>query len=72
MNFTVDDGSGGTQSGLLFLSFQADINRQFVPMQHRLDMHDALNEWTRATGSAVFAVLPGFREGGWLGDTILS
>jgi dye decolorizing peroxidase len=72
LNYTADGGSGRTESGLLFLSFQADIARQFVPMQHRLDMHDALNEWTTATGSAVFAILPGFREGGWLGDTVLS
>ncbi len=72
LNYTADGASGRTESGLLFLSFQADIARQFVPMQHRLDMHDALNEWTTATGSAVFAVLPGFREGGWLGDTVLS
>lgn len=72
LNYTADAGSGRTENGLLFLSFQADIARQFVPMQHRLDMHDALNEWTTATGSAVFAILPGFREGGWLGDTVLS
>lgn len=72
LNYTHDDGSGGTESGLLFLSYQADIARQFIPMQFRLDMADLLNEWTTATGSAVFAVLPGFRDGGWLGDTLLS
>jgi len=71
LNYTYDDGSGGTESGLLFLSFQADIARQFTPMQQRLDNADLLNEWTTATGSAVFAVLPGFEEGGWLGDTLL-
>lgn len=72
LNYTHDDESGGTESGLLFLSFQADIARQFIPMQHRLDLADLLNEWTAATGSAVFAILPGFREGGWLGETVLS
>ncbi|HEU4515475.1 MAG TPA: Dyp-type peroxidase [Nocardioidaceae bacterium] len=72
LNYTHDDGSGGTESGLLFLSHQADIARQFTPMQQRLDMADLLNEWTTATGSAVFAVLPGFVEGGWLGDTLLA
>lgn len=30
-----------------------------------------LNEWTTAVGSAVFAVLPGFVEGGRLGETLL-
>ncbi|HEX6248913.1 MAG TPA: Dyp-type peroxidase [Nocardioidaceae bacterium] len=72
LNYTYDGAEGGTESGLLFLSFQADIARQFIPMQHRLDMADLLNEWTTATGSAVFAILPGFREGGWLGDTLLA
>ena len=41
-------------------------------MQQRLDLADLLNEWTTATGSAVFAVMPGFAEGGWLGDTLLA
>jgi dye decolorizing peroxidase len=72
LNYTHDDGSGGTESGLLFLSYQADIARQFTPMQQRLDLADLLNEWTTATGSAVFAILPGFAEGGWLGDTLLA
>ncbi len=72
LNYTHDDESGGTESGLLFLSYQADIARQFIPMQQRLDLADPLNEWTTATGSAVFAVLPGFAEGGWLGDTLLA
>ncbi len=71
LNYTYDDGSGATESGLLFLSYQADIARQFTPMQQRLDNADLLNEWTTAVGSAVFAVLPGFQEGGWLGETLL-
>lgn len=72
VNYIRDDGSGGTEHGLLFLSYQADIAQQFIPMQQRLDQADLLNEWTTATGSAVFAVLPGFVEGGWLGDTLLT
>lgn len=70
-NYAVDDGSGATESGLVFQSYQADIGRQFVPMQRRLDEADMLNEWTTAIGSAVFAVLPGFEKEGWLGDTLL-
>lgn len=71
-SYTHDREDGSVESGLLFLSYQADIARQFTPMQLRLDMADLLNEWTTAVGSAVFAILPGFEEGGWLGDTILS
>jgi dye decolorizing peroxidase len=59
------------ESGLVFLSFQADIARQLVPIQQRLDEADALNRWTTAVGSAEFAVLPGFRKGGWLGQSLL-
>jgi dye decolorizing peroxidase len=72
LNFTYDGSeSGAVESGLLFLSFQADIARQFTPMQQRLDNADLLNEWTTAVGSAVFAILPGFPEGGWLGESVL-
>lgn len=57
--------------GLVFLSFQADVGRQLVPVQQRLDEADALNRWTTAIGSAEFAVLPGFPRGGWLGQALL-
>lgn len=69
---TVEDGEPRTEAGLLFLSYQADVARQFTPIQQRLDHADALNEWTTAIGSAVFAVLPGFAPGGWLGDSLLA
>jgi len=61
-----------SDAGLLFVSFQADIDRQFVPIQRRLDELDLLNEWTTPIGSAVFAVPPGCQEGGYIGEGILS
>lgn len=66
------NGSSVSESGLLFVSFQADIERQFVPMQRRLDELDLLNEWTTPIGSAVFAIPPGCREGGFIGETLLT
>lgn len=66
----VDADTG--ESGLLFLSFQADLTGQFTRIQRRLDASDALNEWTTAIGSAEFAVLPGLVEGGWLGESLLT
>jgi dye decolorizing peroxidase len=65
--------SGGevSNSGLLFGSFQADVDRQFVPIQRRLDTLDILNEWITPIGSAVFAIPPGCAEGGYVGDTLL-
>ncbi|MFJ2551073.1 Dyp-type peroxidase [Microbacterium sp. NPDC087591] len=65
-------GSSVSESGLIFVSFQADVDRQFTPMQRRLDELDLLNEWTTPIGSAVFAVPPGCREGGFIGDTLLT
>lgn len=68
-----DATSGGAvESGLLFTSYQADVGRQFVPIQQSLDQVDALNRWTTAIGSAWFAILPGFEEGGWLGEGLLA
>lgn len=70
-----DDGldtEGKPDAGLLFISFQADIARQFVPILQRLDASDALNKWTTTYGSAVFAVPPGFGPGTWVGHTLLA
>jgi len=70
-----DDGlaaDGTADSGLLFISYQADIAKQFVPIQQRLDASDALNKWTTALGSAVFAVPPGFGADTWIGHTLLA
>lgn len=65
-------GAEVSDSGLIFVSFQADIDRQFIPMQQRLDELDLLNEWTTPIGSAVFAIPPGCAEDGFIGDTLLS
>ncbi|WP_433876870.1 Dyp-type peroxidase [Sinomonas atrocyanea] len=64
-------GDDVSNSGLLFISFQADVDRQFVPIQRRLDELDLLNRWTTPIGSAVFAIPPGCREGGYIGETLL-
>ncbi len=70
-NYTVTDG-GRRESGLIFCSFQADVDRQFTRIQRSLDRADRLNTWTTAIGSAEFAVLPGFEKGGWLGERVLA
>ncbi len=69
LNYThteVVDGRPVTTSGLVFLAFAANLAHQFVPVQSRLDESDALNDWTRAIGSAVFAVPGGFAKGDWI------
>lgn len=64
-------GESVSDAGLLFASFQADVDRQFVPIQRRLDELDLLNEWTTPIGSAVFAIPPGCEEGSYIGDTLV-
>jgi deferrochelatase/peroxidase EfeB len=60
-----------TREGLLFLAFQKDPRRQFVPVQQRLARHDALQPHTRHVGSAVFAIPPGARRPHGLAHALL-
>lgn len=61
-----------SNSGLIFVAFQADLEHQFIPLQRRLDEMDLLNEWTVPIGSAVFAVPGGVRaEGEYLAQRLL-
>jgi deferrochelatase/peroxidase EfeB len=69
-SFSFTDGTddrGQLDAGLFFVCFQRDPRKQFVPMQRRLGANDALNEYISHTGSAVFALPPGAREGGYVG-----
>jgi deferrochelatase/peroxidase EfeB len=61
---------GGRDAGLLFVCFQRDPRRQFVQIQRRLAEQDALSRFTRHVGSAVFAIPPGARPGGFVGDSL--
>lgn len=66
----IDPDSGQLDAGLFFIAYQRDPE-QFATLQRRLGSVDALNEYIRHTGSAVFAVPPGVRPGGFLGDGLL-
>jgi deferrochelatase/peroxidase EfeB len=65
------DGLGHLDAGLFFLAFVRDP-AAFVTVQRRLAAHDAMNEYVRHTGSALFAVLPGVQRGSWLGQGLLT
>ncbi|UVI35876.1 Dyp-type peroxidase [Brevibacterium spongiae] len=67
--FNYETGAG-EESGLLFASFQADIERQFLPIQRRLAEVDLLNEWTTPIGSTVWAIPPGASDGGYIGQEL--
>ncbi|MBX3194661.1 MAG: deferrochelatase/peroxidase EfeB [Microbacteriaceae bacterium] len=67
-----NDALGRLDAGLFFLSFQRDPE-QFVAVQRSLAGHDALNEYIRHVGSAVFAVPPGVpAEGASIGDPLFA
>jgi deferrochelatase/peroxidase EfeB len=62
----IDATTGLLDAGLFFIAYQNDPQRQFVAIQRRLGQHDALNEYIRHTGSALFAVPPGLSgPGDW-------
>jgi deferrochelatase/peroxidase EfeB len=68
----VDERTGELDAGTFFVCFQRDPARQFVAIQRRLATSaDALNRYIRHVGSAVFAVPPGARPGGYVGEGLL-
>jgi deferrochelatase/peroxidase EfeB len=67
------DGLGRLDAGLFFLAYQRDIRRGFLPVQTRLARSDALNEYIRHVGSAVFAIPPGVRDASdWWGKELFA
>ncbi|MBB6672685.1 iron uptake transporter deferrochelatase/peroxidase subunit [Cohnella nanjingensis] len=67
----IDLRTGQLDAGLLFICFNRDPREQFIPMQEKLAASDRLNEYIQHVGSGIYAVLPGVREGGYIGDTLL-
>jgi deferrochelatase/peroxidase EfeB len=66
----IDAPTGELNAGLFFTCFQRDPGSQFVSIQRHLAGSDALNEFIRHEGSAVFAIPPGVGQGGSIGDTL--
>ncbi|MEU4267786.1 iron uptake transporter deferrochelatase/peroxidase subunit [Streptomyces sp. NPDC026092] len=72
--FSFHDGIGpdGTpDAGLLFICWQADPLRGFVPVQRKLDRGDALSPFVRHEASGLFAVPGGAAEGEYVGQRLL-
>ncbi len=68
----VDESLGELEAGLFFICFQRDPEKQFVPIQQRLGSIDALNEYIKHVGSALFAVPPGAQPGGYVGEGLFA
>jgi deferrochelatase/peroxidase EfeB len=67
----VDESLGELEAGLFFISFQRNPE-QFVAIQRRLGSMDALNEYVKHFGSALFAVPPGASPGGYVGEALFA
>ncbi|GGY02705.1 iron uptake transporter deferrochelatase/peroxidase subunit [Streptomyces anandii] len=72
--FSYHDGyhaDGAPDAGLLFICWQADPLRGFVPVQRKLDRGDALSQYIRHEASGLFAVPGGAAEGEYVGQRLL-
>ncbi|MFI9823135.1 iron uptake transporter deferrochelatase/peroxidase subunit [Streptomyces sp. NPDC052013] len=65
------DADGVPDAGLLFICWQADPLRGFVPVQRKLDRGDALTPFIRHEASGLFAVPGGPAEGEYVGQRLL-
>jgi deferrochelatase/peroxidase EfeB len=69
------DGSnslGGLDAGLFFLAFVRNPDTHFIPIQTKMASQDALMEYLKVTGSALFAVPPGMTEGEYVGQALFA
>ncbi|MEV6590864.1 iron uptake transporter deferrochelatase/peroxidase subunit [Streptomyces acidicola] len=65
------DTDGVPDAGLLFVCWQADPLRGFVPVQRKLDRGDDLSKYIRHEASGLFAVPGGAAEGEYVGQRLL-
>ncbi|MFG3047007.1 iron uptake transporter deferrochelatase/peroxidase subunit [Streptomyces sp. NPDC048241] len=65
------DADGVPDAGLLFICWQADPLRGFVPVQRKLDRGDALSRYLRHEASGLFAVPGGAAQGEYVGQRLL-
>ena len=68
----VNPVTAGLDAGLFFIAYMRDPAKQFVPLQNKLGLEDALNEYIEHNGSAIFAVPPGVQRGHDIGATLFA
>ncbi|XTR53172.1 iron uptake transporter deferrochelatase/peroxidase subunit [Pseudarthrobacter sp. So.54] len=67
------DGLGHLDAGLFFIAFVRDPRTHYVPMQLAMARQDTLAvEYLEHTGSGLFAVPPGARPGGFVGERLFA
>ncbi|WAH95994.1 iron uptake transporter deferrochelatase/peroxidase subunit [Arthrobacter sp. MMS18-M83] len=67
------DGLGHLDAGLFFIAFVKDPRTHYVPMQMAMAKSDKLAlEYLKHTGSGLFAVPPGIKPGGFIGEGLFA
>lgn len=64
------DALGGLNAGLFFIAYVVDPRTHFIPVQTRMAKTDALMEYLKVTGSALFAAPPGVQPGEYVGQSL--
>jgi deferrochelatase/peroxidase EfeB len=62
---------GQLDAGLFFLAYMREPSA-FITLQNHLGANDALNEYIKHVGSGLWAIPPGTRPGGFVGDRLLA
>jgi deferrochelatase/peroxidase EfeB len=68
----IDPVTGELDAGLFFICFQRDPHHQFAAIQRRLGSSDGLDEYIQHRSSALFAIPPGVRPGGYVAQGLFS
>ena len=66
------DALGSLNAGLFFLAYVRDPRTDFIPVQNRMARSDAMMEYLKVTGSALFAVPPGIGPGEYVGQSLFA
>jgi deferrochelatase/peroxidase EfeB len=63
-------GLGRLDAGLFFIAYLRDPVTHFIPIQTKIGRGDRMSEYVRHTGSALFAIPPGIKQGGYVGQAL--
>ncbi|MCR8657597.1 iron uptake transporter deferrochelatase/peroxidase subunit [Paenibacillus endoradicis] len=67
----IDARTGNVNAGLLFISYQKNPEKQFIPMLRMMQNQDLLNEYAVHIASGMYACPAGLKEGQYIGQAIL-
>lgn len=67
----IDARTGNVNAGLLFISYQKNPEKQFIPMLRMMQNQDLLNEYAVHIASGLYACPAGLKEGQYIGQAIL-